>query len=107
MKEPLILSAIAVPNLPGRVFVESRDYNALSQICSQLSTVYASKGIVLVPLKEWTELLDVQCQDQRIKAESWVRLRRGRNKGDLACVLLSSANSDRVRVAVVPRIPLS
>ena len=63
--------------------------------------------MTLIPLDERADLLKIRSEDRRITAQSWVRLRRGPNKGDLAHVLETSINSDQVRIAVMPRMPFT
>jgi transcription elongation factor SPT5 len=107
LQERDISCALSLPTLPSYVFVEGRNFHNVWRICSELSDVYESKGMVLMPLDERTDLFTCRTEDRRVKAHTWVRLRRGLNKGDLAYVLRSSVNSDVVQIAVLPRIPFS
>jgi hypothetical protein len=100
----VVLSATAAPSCPGRIYVEGRDPNKIWGLCSRVPSILALKGMTLVPLHEWGELFNTRGEDRCITAQSWVRLRRGPNKGDLAYVLDASINCDHVRIAVMPRM---
>jgi transcription elongation factor len=98
-----VISASVVPACPDRVFVESRNPDELWRSCLLISSVVKTKYMTLIPIDERIDIFNFRSQDRRIMARSWVRLRRGPNKGDLAYVLHSSVNSDRVQIAVLPR----
>jgi hypothetical protein len=63
--------------------------------------------MTLVPLNDQADLFKIRSEDQRITAHSWVQLRRGPNKGDLAYVLDASINCDVVQIAIMPRMPFT
>jgi hypothetical protein len=97
-----VLSASAFPACPARVYVEGRDRNKIWQVCSRVPDVRKTKGMVLMTAHHRTDLTSYE--DRRINAQTWVRLRRGSNKKDLAYVLRADVTSDRVQIAVVPRM---
>jgi hypothetical protein len=99
-----VISVSTLPLCPARVFVESRDPNGAWQICSLIPEVLKMKGIMLIPVDDRVVLFS---QDRRIKARTWVRLRGGPNKRDLAYVFHADENSDHVQIAVVPRMPFT
>ena len=102
--ESPIISAFAVPSCPARIYVEGRNYAGVWRICSMISEVRKKYGMTLVPVDVRIDLLKVRSEDRRIIPQSWVRLRRGPNKRDLAYVLRADSNSDHVQIAVMPRI---
>jgi transcription elongation factor SPT5 len=60
-----------------------------------------------VPREDQDALLKFREGSGRISERSWVRIRRGKYKKDLAFVLKVFADTDVVRIAVVPRISMS
>jgi transcription elongation factor SPT5 len=104
--DPAIVSAYTVPALPNRIVVEGRDPRAVWRACSEVSLLQVGRQIVPVPVEERTDLLKIHSQNRRPLPFSWVRLRRGLYKGDLALVVWSSPTSDIVRLLLVPRILL-
>jgi transcription elongation factor len=97
-----VLSASAFPACPARIYVEGRDRNKIWQVCSRVPDVRKTKGMVLMTTHHHTDL--TYWEDRRINAQTWVRLRRGSNKKDLAYVIRADVTSDRVHIAVVPRM---
>ena len=102
--ESPVISAFAVPSCPARIYVEGRNYVRVWRVCSMIPEVRKKHGMTLVSVDLRNDLLQVRSEDRRIKPQSWVRLRRGPNKRDLAYVLRSDSNSDRVQIAVMPRM---
>jgi hypothetical protein len=100
----IVISVTAAPSCPGRIYVEGWDSNRIWRLCLRMPGVLLSKGMTLVPIDDRADLFKIRTDDRRITAHSWVRLRRGPNKGDLAYVLDASLNCDEVRIAVVPRM---
>jgi hypothetical protein len=58
------------------------------QACKGLRNIYASAKITLVPIKEMADVLSVESKSVDLSRDSWVRMKLGIYKGDLAKVLL-------------------
>ena len=59
------------------------------QACKGLRNIYSSAKILLVPIKEMTDVLSVKSKDVDLAIDAWVRMKLGIYKGDLAKVLFS------------------
>jgi len=57
------------------------------QACKGLRNIYASAKITLVPIKEMADVLSVESKSVDLSRDSWVRMKLGIYKGDLAKVL--------------------
>lgn len=51
-----------------------------------MRNIYANNKILLVPIKEMTDVLNVQSKAIDISRDMWVRMKLGIYKGDLAQV---------------------
>mmetsp|Transcript_6930 Transcript_6930/g.23018 ORF Transcript_6930/g.23018 Transcript_6930/m.23018 type:complete len:1237 (+) Transcript_6930:184-3894(+) len=107
--EPLLIkSAITQDHLKGYIYVESDKEDYVKNALSGLRGIFFSKKFRLVPIDEMVDGITVlnKGSGDSIKPDSWVRLRSGIFKGDLAKVveLHSAEVPPRVTVKVVPRI---
>jgi hypothetical protein len=57
------------------------------QACKGLRNIYASAKITLVPIKEMADVLSVESKSVDLSRDTWVRMKLGIYKGDLAKVL--------------------
>lgn len=57
----------------------------LLQACKGLRNIYAQK-VMLVPIREMTEVLSVESKAIDLSRDTWVRMKIGTYKGDLAKV---------------------
>jgi len=57
------------------------------QACKGLRNIYSSGKITLVPIKEMADVLSVESKSVDLSRDSWVRMKLGIYKGDLAKVL--------------------
>ena len=55
------------------------------QACRGMRTIYSQK-VTLVPIKEMTDVLSVEKKSVEIDQDTWVRVKTGIYKGDLAKV---------------------
>lgn len=69
-------------------------YLPLLQACKGLRNIYAQK-VMLVPIREMTDVLSVESKAVDLSRNTWVRMKIGTYKGDLA------------KVYVLPPIPRS
>lgn len=56
-----------------------------------MRNIYASAKIMLVPIKEMTDVLSVESKAVDLARDTWVRMKMGTYKGDLAKVVNYSA----------------
>ncbi|KAF2296612.1 hypothetical protein GH714_000568 [Hevea brasiliensis] len=71
----------------------------------KVSAIYAQK-IMLVPIKEMTDVLSVESKAIDLSRDTWVRMKIGTYKGDLAKVVDVDNVRQRVTVKLIPRIDL-
>lgn len=55
-----------------------------------MRNIYASAKIMLVPIKEMTDVLSVESKAVDISRDTWVRMKTGTYKGDLAKVCIAA-----------------
>jgi len=60
----------------------------LLQACKNMRMIYPAK-IMLVPIKEMTDVLSVESKAVDLARDTWVRMKTGTYKGDLAKVVKS------------------
>ncbi|KAA3453755.1 Global transcription factor group A2 isoform 1 [Gossypium australe] len=70
-----------------------------------LRTIFAAK-IMLVPIREMTDVLSVESKAVDLSRDTWVRMKIGTYKGDLAQVVDVDNVRQRVTVKLIPRIDL-
>lgn len=51
-----------------------------------MRNIYANQKILLVPIKEMTDVLSVESKEIDLSRDTWVRMKLGIYKGDLAQV---------------------
>ncbi|XP_071795435.1 transcription elongation factor SPT5-like [Asterias amurensis] len=104
--EPLqIKSVVAVEGLKGYLYIES---------FKQTHVKHAIQGVgnlriglwnqLMVPIKEMTDVLKVVKEIVALKPKSWVRLKRGVFKDDLAQVDYVETSQNQVTLKLLPRI---
>ncbi|PKU60585.1 Putative transcription elongation factor SPT5 like 1 [Dendrobium catenatum] len=74
--------------------------------CKGLRTIYSSAKVMLVPIKEMTDVLSVKSKTIEISRDTWVRMKLGIYKGDLAKVVDVDDVRQKVTVKLIPRIDL-
>lgn len=99
---PPVRSAIARNCHPGRIFVEAASFNTANSVARQFDVLNKSDVRVL-PLEE-AHL----CLSSGIRftpsPDSWIRIRKGRYRGDIAYIRRVDSRSLHIDVIVVPRI---
>ncbi|XP_073129582.1 putative transcription elongation factor SPT5 homolog 1 [Henckelia pumila] len=103
--EVQITSAIALDHLKNYIYVEAHQEAHVREAVKGMRNIYP-RMIKLVPIKEMTDVLSVEPKAIDISKETWVRMKVGTYKGDIAKV----ADVDNVRrlaaVKLIPRIDL-
>ena len=103
-----ILSAAAQDHLKGFIYIEADRKPHVRAALKGLRNVYHSFEPQLVPIPEMVPSISVvQKAVAKVSAGSWVRLRAGVYKGDLARVLSVSTADNAAVVRLVPRFDLA
>ncbi|GFZ09898.1 global transcription factor group A2 [Actinidia rufa] len=79
-----IRSAIALDHLKNYIYVEADKEAHVKQACNGLRVIYTNTKITLVPIKEMTDVLSVESKAIDLSRDTWVRMKIGTYKGDLA-----------------------
>ncbi|KAF9598274.1 hypothetical protein IFM89_026209 [Coptis chinensis] len=100
-----IRSVIALDHLKNYIYVEADKEAHVKEACKGLRSIYSAK-VVQVPIKEMTDVLSVESKAIDISRDSWVRMKTGIYKGDIAQVVDVDNVRQRVKVKLIPRIDL-
>ncbi|KAI9097600.1 hypothetical protein K1719_025371 [Acacia pycnantha] len=100
-----IRSAVALDHLKNYIYVEADKEAHVREACKGLRTIFAQK-ITLVPIREMTDVLSVESKTIDLARDTWVRMKIGTYKGDLAKVVDVDNVRQRVTVKLIPRIDL-
>ncbi|CAM0943830.1 unnamed protein product [Alopecurus aequalis] len=101
-----IKSVVALEHLKNYIYVEAEKEAHVKEACKGLRNIFASAKITLVPTKEMADVLSVKSKSVDLSRDTWVRLKLGIYKGDLAKVVDVDDVHQRVTVKLVPRIDL-
>ncbi|XP_057449281.1 putative transcription elongation factor SPT5 homolog 1 isoform X2 [Lotus japonicus] len=100
-----IRSAIALDHLKNYIYVEADKEAHVREACKGLRNIYGQK-ITLVPIREMTDVLSVESKAIDLARDTWVRMKIGTYKGDLAKVVDVDNVRQRVTVKLIPRVDL-
>ncbi|GBL47957.1 hypothetical_protein [Candidozyma auris] len=99
-----ILSVFQRDAFKGYIYIEAKKPEAIERALTGMVNVYA-KQRTIVPVSEYPDLLkQVKSSDVEIVPGIYVRISRGKYKGDLAIVDNLSENGLEVRCKLVPRL---
>ncbi|KAK1436441.1 hypothetical protein QVD17_02221 [Tagetes erecta] len=101
-----IRSAIALDHLKNYIYIEADKEAHVKEACKGMRNIYTGSKILLVPIREMTDVLSVESKAIDIARDTWVRMKIGTYKGDLAQVVDVDNVKQRVTVKVIPRIDL-
>ncbi|OWM85073.1 hypothetical protein CDL15_Pgr027860 [Punica granatum] len=101
-----IRSVIALDHLKNFIYVEADKEAHVREACKGLRSIYNSQKVMLVPINEMTDVLSVESKAIDISRDTWVRMKTGTYKGDLAKVVEVDNVKQRVTVKLIPRIDL-
>ncbi|KAK8953579.1 hypothetical protein KSP40_PGU003815 [Platanthera guangdongensis] len=104
-KKLLIFSVFALDHVKGFVYIEADKVCDVFEACNGLCILYPSR-VEFVPRIEAPSLLSIQKKACAISKGTWVRMKNGKYKGDLAEVVLMNDAKKRVTIKLVPRIDL-
>ncbi|XP_038052973.1 transcription elongation factor SPT5-like [Patiria miniata] len=104
--EPLqIKSVVAVEGLKGYIYVESFKQTHVKHAIQGVGNLRIGQwNQLMVPIKEMTDVLKVVKEVVSLKSKSWVRLKRGVFKDDLAQVDYVETSQNQVTLKLLPRI---
>ncbi|TVU20667.1 hypothetical protein EJB05_36885 [Eragrostis curvula] len=97
-----IITAFALDHVRGFVFVEAEKACDVTEACKGFCSVYSSR-ITSVPAAEVPSLLSSRTKPFEIARGTWVRVKNGNYKGDLAQVVSADDGRKRVMIKLIPR----
>ncbi|KAG6671691.1 hypothetical protein I3842_16G016700 [Carya illinoinensis] len=100
-----ITSAVALDHLKNYIYIEAYKEAHVKEACKGLRNIFSQK-VMLVPIKEMTDVLSVESKAIDLSRDTWVRMKIGTYKGDLAKVVDVDNVRQRVTVKLIPRIDL-
>lgn len=108
-EEPLQIKSIVAPEgVKGYIYVEAFKQTHVKQAIDGIGSLrmglYAQQ---MVPIKEMTDVLRVVKEQSVMKPKSWVRLKRGIFKDDIAQVDYVDVAQNQVHLKLIPRIDYS
>ncbi|KAL6635202.1 hypothetical protein ACP70R_027873 [Stipagrostis hirtigluma subsp. patula] len=101
-----IKSVVALEHLKNYIYVEAEKEAHVKEACKGLRNIFSSAKITLVPIREMADVLSVESKSVDLARDSWVRMKLGAYKGDLAKVVDVDNVRQRVTVKLIPRIDL-
>ncbi|KAF3653304.1 putative transcription elongation factor SPT5 -like protein 1 [Capsicum annuum] len=101
-----IRSVVALDHLKNYIYIEADKEAHVREACKGMRNIYASAKIMLVPIKEMTDVLSVESKAVDLARDTWVRMKMGTYKGDLAKVMDVDNVRQKVVVKLIPRIDL-
>ncbi|EDZ70229.1 YML010Wp-like protein, partial [Saccharomyces cerevisiae AWRI1631] len=103
-KKLKILSIFQRDNYTGRIYIEAPKQSVIEKFCNGVPDIYISQKL-LIPVQELPLLLKPnKSDDVALEEGSYVRIKRGIYKGDLAMVDQISENNLEVMLKIVPRL---
>jgi transcription elongation factor SPT5 len=108
-EEPLQIKSIVSPEgVKGYIYVEAFKQTHVKQAIDGIGSLrmglYTQQ---MVPIKEMTDVLRVVKEQSVMKPKSWVRLKRGIFKDDIAQVDYVDVAQNQVHLKLIPRIDYS
>ncbi|XP_074357445.1 protein RNA-directed DNA methylation 3-like isoform X2 [Apium graveolens] len=98
-----IVSVFAMEHVKGFLYIEAYKqcdvYEACNGICST-----SPRGMVPVSEKELSRLFNVRRSSSNISTGNWIRLKKGKYKGDLAQVMAVNGSRKKATLKLIPRI---
>ncbi|PAN08467.1 hypothetical protein PAHAL_1G415200 [Panicum hallii] len=101
-----IKTVVALEHLKNFIYIEAEKEAHVKEACKGLRNIIASAKIILVPIREMADVLSVESKSVDLSRDSWVRMKLGVYKGDLAKVVDVDNVRQRVTVKLIPRIDL-
>ncbi|KAF7326094.1 hypothetical protein MKEN_00460700 [Mycena kentingensis (nom. inval.)] len=100
-----ILSVFSRDSIQGAIYIEARLAEHVTAACNGMVGIFHARfGVQLVPIEERAALLSLTPQEVDLFPGSWVRIRRGTYRGDLAQVVEVIEPGEFITIRFVPRI---
>ncbi|XP_065901538.1 transcription elongation factor SPT5-like [Dysidea avara] len=100
-----IKSAVAVEGLKGYVYIEAYKQTHVKQAIENIGNLAMGKWQqLMVPIKEMVDVLKVVREVSGIKGGSWVRIKRGMFKDDIARVDYIDSSRNQAVLQTIPRV---
>eukprot|EP00727_Mastigamoeba_balamuthi_P005430 m51a1_g1506 putative transcription elongation factor spt5 isoform x1 (1002) ;mRNA; f:378964-384785 len=99
-----VLSAVWPQHLRGYVYVESARESDARAAVTNLRWVFKSAKLQIVPLGEMESVVAGAAEQEVVRPNDWVRVKRGIYKGDIAQVIQFDPANSVVEIRLVPRI---
>ncbi|XP_058181374.1 protein RNA-directed DNA methylation 3-like [Rhododendron vialii] len=100
-----IISAFFVERVRGFIYIEAEREFDIVEACKGIFSVYSSCATP-VPKNKVSRLLSMQSKCNDVSVGSWVRMKNGKYKGDLAEVIAVNEAREKATVRLIPRIDL-
>uniref|UniRef100_A0A452ZHJ1 Uncharacterized protein n=1 Tax=Aegilops tauschii subsp. strangulata TaxID=200361 RepID=A0A452ZHJ1_AEGTS len=100
-----IISAFALDHVRGSVFVEAEKACDVTEACKGFCDVYVNRTST-VPVAEVRSLLSTRAKPFEVSPGTWVRMKSGNYKGDLAQVVSADDGRKKVLIKLIPRVDL-
>ncbi|PHT51122.1 hypothetical protein CQW23_10869 [Capsicum baccatum] len=99
-----IKSVIALDHLQNFIYIEADKEYHVREACKGMRNIFLKNKMVMVPIKEMSDVLTMKKREREFPNGSWVRMKRGTYKGDLAQIVNGDDIRRRVTVKLIPRI---
>ncbi|KAL7980708.1 hypothetical protein Chor_001862 [Crotalus horridus] len=100
-----IKSVVAPEHVKGYIYVEAYKQTHVKQAIEGVGNLRMGYwNQQMVPIKEMTDVLKVVKEMTNLKPKSWVRLKRGIYKGDIAQVDYVEPSQNQISLKMIPRI---
>ena len=108
-EEPLQIKSIVTPEgVKGYIYIEAYKQTHVKQAIDGIGSLRMGQyQQMMVPIKEMTDVLRVVKEQSVLKSKSWVRLKRGVYKDDIAQVDYVDVAQNQVHLKLIPRIDYS
>ncbi|PSR92989.1 Protein RNA-directed DNA methylation like [Actinidia chinensis var. chinensis] len=100
-----IISAFALENVKGFIYIESERQFDINEACKGICTIYSSR-VASVPKNEVSHLFSVRSKCNEVSVGTWARVKNGKYKGDLAQVVVVNDARKKATVKLIPRIDM-
>ncbi|VAH20895.1 unnamed protein product [Triticum turgidum subsp. durum] len=100
-----IISAFSLDHVRGSVFVEAEKACDVTEACKGFCDVYVNRTSP-VPVAEVRSLLSTRAKPFEVSPGTWVRMKSGNYKGDLAQVVGADDGRKKVLIKLIPRVDL-
>ncbi|XP_010530229.1 PREDICTED: putative transcription elongation factor SPT5 homolog 1 isoform X1 [Tarenaya hassleriana] len=101
-----IRSVIALDHLKNYIYVEADKEAHVKEAIKGMRNIFHSQKILLVPIREMADVLSVESKAIDLSRDTWVRMKIGTYKGDLAKVVDVDNVRQRVTVKLIPRVDM-